>query len=363
MFSSLVSAHLLNCKHLKRWFVISTLFFFTISFSFLINACRKKDASKKPTIVNFVTPAGFPVPAYDFKASPLTKEGIALGQKLFYEGQLSIDGQFPCSSCHEQQAAFTTIEHDRSHGYNGAHTLRNAPALSNLAWQSKFRWDGSATELEDLIQAHITNKSEMAETMEGIVQKLSTNTKYRQLFRSAYGDETINSQRIVNALKQFTLSMVSANSKYDRVQKGEAAFGVYEEMGYSVFRAKCGSCHKEPLFTDFSYRNIGLPVNPSLLDYGRMRVTKDPNDSLKFRVPSLRNAEFSSYYFHDGRYPSLLKCIEHYRTGVQQSSTVDPTIINGISLSDTDVINLIAFLKTLSDSSYIKDSRFAKPSF
>lgn len=318
---------------------------------------------KKPTVVAFTTPNGFPKPVYDFTANPLTKEAIELGQKLFYDGQLSLDGQFPCSSCHEQQAAFTTFEHDRSHGYNHSHTLRNAPALSNLAWQTAFRWDGSMTNLESLVQAHIIAPDEMAETIDGVAQKLSADVKYKQLFKAAYGSETINSQRILDALKQFNLSMVSANSKYDKVKRGETSFGVYEEMGYAVFKVKCASCHQEPLFTDFSYRNIGLPVNPSLQDYGKMRVTKDKNDSLKFRVPSLRNAEFSSYYFHDGRYPSLLKCIEHYRTGIQQSTTLDPSLTNGISLTDTDVINLIAFLKTLSDSSYIKDPRFAKPTF
>lgn len=364
MFCSLVPYYEFKyCFIVKRWLVISSIIFLTALSSIFIEACRKKDVVRKPTPVSFITPNGFPQPAYDFNGNPLTKEGIELGQKLFYEGQLSLDGQFPCSSCHEQNAAFTTFEHDRSHGYNHSHTLRNAPSLSNLAWQPEFRWDGSMTNLETLIKAHITAPDEMAETMEGAAKKLSTDSRYRQLFKASYGDETINSQRILDALKQFNLSMVSANSKYDKVKRGEASFGVYEEMGYTVFKAKCASCHKEPLFTDFSYRNIGLPVNPSLLDYGKMRVTGNKNDSLKFRVPSLRNAEFSSYYMHDGRLPSLLRCIEHYRTGIQQSATLDPSLIGGISLSDTDVINLIAFLKTLSDSSYIKDSRFAKPTF
>lgn len=348
---------------MKHWLIILFLVSFTVLSSVLIEACRKKDVVQKPTIASFAVPNGFPQPVYDFTASPLTKEAIALGQKLFYEGRLSLDGEYPCSSCHEQEAAFTTFEHDRSHGYNHSHTLRNAPSLSNLAWQTDLRWDGSMTTLENLIQAHITASGEMGETMNHVAEKLSTDTKYKQLFKAAYGNETINHERILDALKQFNLSMVSANSKYDKVKKGETSFGVYEEMGYAVFNAKCASCHKEPLFTDFSYRNIGLPVNPSLPDYGKMRVTRDKNDSLKFRVPSLRNVEFSSYYMHDGRFPSLLKCIEHYRSGIQQSNTLDPSLVSGISLTDTDVINLIAFLKTLSDSSYIKDSRFAKPTF
>ena len=328
-----------------------------------MNSCRKTDRRQRPTVVSFVVPANFPQPVYNFSVNPLTKEAIQLGQKLFYEDSLSKDLQTSCASCHQQIGAFTTYEHERSHGYNGAHTLRNAIALSNLAWQNEFRLDGGALNLEQVIEQHITAPDEMAETMPDVIATLKANAKYRQLFRAAYGDENITNQRVLDAIKQFVLSMVSANSKYDKVKKGEASFTVYEEMGYGLFTTKCAGCHKEPLFTDFTYRNIGLPVDNSLLDYGRMRVTGNKNDSLKFRVPSLRNVDFSSHYFHDGRYSNLQKCISHYRSEVVQSGTLDPLLANDISLTDTDVINLVAFLRTLSDSSYIKDVRFAEPAF
>ena len=347
---------------MKRWFTILSISLLAGLSSFLLDACKKSDVGRGPRIVSFTTPQGFPQPVHDFNADPLTEEGIALGQKLFYEDSLSA-ADFSCASCHNQVGAFTTYEHDRSHGYNHSHTLRNAPALSNLAWQAVYRHDGSTNNLEDLSLAHITAPDEMAESMDNIVTKLNRDSRYRAAFKAAYGDENITGERILKALKQFLLSMVSSNSKYDKVKRGETTFSVYEQMGYEVFKAKCASCHAEPLFTDFSYRNIGLPVNPSLQDYGRMRVTGNKADSLKFRVPSLRNLEFSSYYFHDGRYSNMQRAIQHYRTDVQQSTTLDPSLVNGISLTDTDVINLVAFLKTLSDSSYIKDTKFAKPTF
>jgi cytochrome c peroxidase len=344
----------------KSFIAISCIILTVITASVLLNACRKNKTSR-PDVLAFTIPNGFPETVYNFSANPLTKEGVALGRKLFHEDKLSKDGNFPCSSCHEQDAAFTTYEHDRSHGYNFSHTLRNAPALSNLAWYPVLNQDGSGTGLETISVAHITSPTDMGETMSGVISKLSADAQYRQLFRSAYGDENITGERISNALKQFLLTMVSANSKYDKVKKGQASFSVYEEMGYEVFKAKCNSCHTEPLFTDFSYRNIGLPINPSLPDFGRMRVTGNKADSLKFRVPSLRNVEFSSYYTHDGRFSAIQNVIQHYRSGVQQSATLDPALTNGISLSNTDVINLVAFLKTLSDSTYIKDAQFSKP--
>ncbi len=348
---------------MKYCFTISVIVFFVFASSALLNSCKKNDNRKKQTLVSFDVPENFPQPVYNFTANPLIKESIQLGQKLFYEGRLSKDKQTSCASCHQQIGAFTTYQHDRSHGYNGSHTLRNAIALSNLAWQNEFRADGGATSLEDISLGHIIAPDEMAETMANIVETLKGDSKYRQLFAGAYGDENITNQRILDALKQFVLTMVSANSKYDKVKRGEANFTVFEEMGYALFKTKCASCHTEPLFTDFSYRNIGLPVASFLLDFGRMRVTGNKSDSLKFRVQSLRNVDFSSHYFHDGRYSSIQRSINHYRFDVEQSSTLDPSLTNGISLSDTDVINLVAFLRTLSDSAYVKDPRFAEPTF
>jgi cytochrome c peroxidase len=348
---------------LKRWLIITSIGCFIVTASILLTACKKTDRKKGPTTVSFTVPSNFPQPVYNFSANPLTKEGIQLGQKLFYEGQISRDGFTSCASCHQQVASFTTYQHDRSHGYNGAHTLRNAIALSNLAWQTEFRLDGSAATLEQVIQDHIQAQDEMAYTMPEIIAVLKADTKYKQLFAAAYGDEGITSQRIVNALKQFVLSMVSANNKYDKVKRGQENFSVYEEAGYQTFKTKCASCHKEPLFTDFSYRNIGLPVSSFLNDYGRMRVTGNKADSIKFRVPSLRNVDFSSYYFHDGRYSSIQKCIEHYRSGIQQSPTLDPALANGIAITPTEEINLVAFLRALSDSAYREDPKFAEPTF
>jgi cytochrome c peroxidase len=298
---------------------------------------------------------------YDLTRTPLTKEGIALGRRLFYEGQLSRDGNYPCASCHQQVGAFTTYDHDLSHGYNNSHTMRNAPALANLAWQSAFGQDGRYTRLEDLFAAHLTAGNEMAETVDRVVAKLRAYAGYREAFRRAFGDESITGERMFNALAQFTLTMVSANSKWDKVQRGEATFSVNEASGQALFQQKCAACHAGPLFTDGSYRNIGLPLNPLLNDYGRMLVTGQSSDSLKFRVPSLRNLYLSSTYAHDGRIPGVQTMIHHYRTGVQASPTLDPLLGQGIGLNNADVADLAAFLRTLSDTGYIKDPRFAAP--
>ena len=155
--------------------------------------------------------------------------------------------------------------------------------------------------------------------------------------------------------------MVSANSKYDRYKKGTASFSAEEENGYQLFQAHCNNCHEEPLFTDYNFRNIGLPVDNFLNDYGRMRITKNPADSLKFKTPTLRNVYISSNYMHDGRFNTLAQCINHYRNGVLQSATLDASLTNGIQLTDAEAISLALFLRTLTDSLLLSDSRFSKP--
>ncbi|MCW3074343.1 MAG: cytochrome-c peroxidase [Flaviaesturariibacter sp.] len=345
---------------MKISFVISALFVFTLCGILLLNSCGKKETFvyRSATPLPFATPVGFPQPTHDFQNRPLTEEGFALGKKLFYEGKLARDTVNSCGSCHQPAAAFTTFEHDLSHGINNSHTIRNAPGLFNLAWYPAFLQDGSVRNLETVSLSHINSPIDMGESVSGVVAKLQADSVYRQLFKAAYGDMNITSDRLLDALKQFVLGMVSANSKYDRVKRGEASFTVQEQTGYTLFQTKCASCHAEPLFTDFSYRNTGLDIHPNIKDYGRMRVTKDKADSLKFRVPSLRNLFFTSYYGHDGRFSNVQAMIGHYRSGVIVSPTLDPALINGIPTSTAEQAAIISFLRTLSDSSFLNNPRY-----
>lgn len=306
-------------------------------------------------------PAGFPNPILTYSDNPLSKEGFELGRKLFYDGRLSIDNQHPCSSCHQQIAGFGTFQHDRSHGVNDSHTLRNAPVLFNLAWNTGFHWDGQFTSLRDAIAQPINGHIEMGETFEGIINKIKDDKEYQELFKQVFRYPFIRPEFILKALEQFTGYMVSADSKYDKYKKGLATFTAQEDAGYQLYKTKCAGCHPEPMFTDYSYRNIGLQVDPFLKDYGKMNISNKKEDSLKFRVPTLRNTYISENYMHDGRFGTLLQCINHYRTGVQVSPSLDPSLTSGISLTNTEATNLTVFLRTLTDSAFLKDPRFQQP--
>lgn len=306
-------------------------------------------------------PQGWPQPVYNFKQNPLTQQGFELGRKLFYDGRLSKDGNFSCASCHQQFAAFATFDHDLSHGFNNSFSKRNAPALFNMAWQKSFMFDGGINHLDLQALAPLTDAHEMAENIDSVLIKLRADASYKKMFKAAFGDDIINTQRFTKAISQFILQLVSSNSKYDKVIRGEATFTLSENSGYTMFKAKCASCHTEPLFTDFSYRNTGLPLNNFLKDYGRMVITNDAKDSLKFKVPSLRNVMVTAPYGHDGRFSSVRKMMDHYSNNVIAGPTTDSIVKNKIPLSNYEIGQLVSFLYTLTDSSFIKDPRFSQP--
>jgi Cytochrome c peroxidase len=345
-----------------RWTIITIIIFFVLG-SILVNACKKSgdENDSGPHPLSFTVPAGFPAPVYQFEGNPLTEEGFELGRKLFYDGRLSKDGNFPCASCHQQFAAFATFDHDLSHGFNNQFTTRNSPGLFNIAWIPELHWDGGINHLEVQPLAPITAPNEMAEDINNVISKLQQDAEYKRLFKVAFGDETINSQRMLLAITQFVGSLVSADSKYDRVKRGQARFTEAEQNGYAIFQSKCTGCHVEPLFTDNSFRNVGLPVDPVLKDYGRMRITNRPEDSLKFKVPSLRNVALTFPYGHDGRFSAVTSVLDHYSDGVQEGANVDPLVRGGITLSNFDKFYLGEFLKTLTDSAFIHNPRFAQP--
>ena len=314
-------------------------------------------------IITFRVPQGWPMPVYTFLNNDLSQSGFELGRKLFYDVRLSRDNTISCGSCHAQFAAFSHLDHSLSHGIDGLFGTRNTPSLGNLAWKPAFFWDGGVNNLESQPQNPIENHVEMDISLPDVVRKLNGLDEYKPLFKIAYGQETVNSQALFRALSQFMAALVSANSRYDKHKRGEAGgeLTAQELHGLELFRAKCATCHKEPLFTDYSYRNNGLSVDPGLNDSGRAHITGLPEDRNKFMVPSLRNVDLTRPYMHDGRFNTLDAVVEHYRTGITASATLDPMLSSGISMSDDDKADIVMFLKTLSDKTFITDKRFREP--
>lgn len=313
------------------------------------------------TPLYFDVPKNWPKPTYNFKENPLTEEGFQLGRKLFYDPALSRDESVSCASCHLQQTAFTHVDHDLSHGIDGKIGTRNAPTLQNLAWSKNFMWDGGVNHLDVQAIAPLTSEVEMDENLEHVVQKLQKSNTYPELFQKAFGSRKITGQYLLKALSQFVVSLKSANAKYDRVVRGEEPFTEIEQKGYEIFKQNCASCHQEPLFTNGLFENNGLTVDKSLNDLGRMTITKKSADSLKFKVPTLRNVQFSFPYMHDGRFKSLTEVVKHYNSGIEKSKTLSKFLVKPMNLNEHQRTELVAFLKTLSDQEFLFNPRYSFP--
>ena len=310
------------------------------------------------TPIYFEVPKGFPKPVYDFKNNPLTEEGFQLGRKLFYDPILSRDSSISCASCHLQQTGFTHVDHDLSHGIDGKIGNRNSLALQNLAWNKTFMWDGGINHLDVQAIAPITSKVEMDEILENVVTKLNNNKEYQELFQKAFGTKKITGQLTLKAISQFVVSLTTSNSKYDKVIRKEEKFTEMEKKGYELFKQNCASCHKEPLFSSNDFKNNGLPIDTTLNDFGRMKITQNPKDSLLFKIPTLRNIEFTFPYMHDGRFKTLNEVIKHYNSGIQKSKTLSNELHKPMNLSDNQRVELLSFLKTLTDKEFLFNPKY-----
>lgn len=334
----------------------------------LMISCTENDIEKgyEPVLVSFQKPSNFPDLVYNLDANPLTEDGIALGKALFYEGNLSSNGAIACAFCHEQASAFTHHGHTLSHGVNGNIGFRNAQPIQNLGFQNAFTWDGASSHLDLQPIIPITSDLEMGETLSNIIGKLQADQGYRNMFSKAFEDGEITSSHLLQALSQFMVTMVSSNSKYDKVERNEGAvYTTIEADGLASFNQKCTSCHAGSLQTDQSYRNNGLAVNPRLNDLGRYNLLEIPQDLYKFKVPSLRNVAVTFPYMHDGRLSDLESVLDHYASGMVDTGTIDPSLVKadgslGIDLTTYEKESTIAFLETLTDQEFLNDERFAE---
>jgi len=325
-----------------------------------IFACNKE---RIETFLGFQKPSNFPEPVYHFTTNQVTKDGFELGRKLFYDPVLSANNTISCGACHIQTSAFTHHGHSVSHGIFDRLGTRNSPPIMNLAWSTSFMWDGGIFDLDLQPIAPITNHVEMDDSVSNVINRLRNSTVYPALFKKAFGTDEINSTKFLKALSQFMVMCVSCNAKYDSVMRNQATFTVDEQAGYTLFKQKCNSCHAEPLFTDHSFRNNGLSIS-MVNDPGRYLVTLNDADKYKFKVPSLRNLNYTPPYMHDGRFFTVEAVLEHYTSEVQSTPNLDPLLQQntnpGIAMTADEKVKIMAFLKTLNDKVFLTDKRFSE---
>lgn len=334
---------------------------------FTVQSCRDKDDPEPangnnsdselppPTPYELELPPYFPEPQIP-EDNPLTLEGVKLGQKLYYDRDLSKGGPQAgnaCASCHLQEYGFTVP---------GTNILPHI----NLAWNKHFLWNGKVSgTLEDIM------RFEVEDFFEVNIDNLNEHPEYPALFKQVYEVDEIEAEHVAYALAQFFRTLISGDSEYDRYANYGESLDADALNGFRLFNsesADCFHCHQPPLFTDRGMHNIGLSAEFTGEDRGHYVISGDQNDMGFFKTPTLRNVALRPPYMHDGRFETLEEVVEFYRSGVQYSATLDPVMQKPnrdedgkLPLSDEDVKDIVAFLKTLTDQSFLENPALSEP--
>lgn len=325
--------------------------------------------------------------------NPITNAGATLGRVLFYDKKLSANGTIACASCHQADHGFSD-PNVLSEGFDGGKTGRHSMGIVNARFYAggQFFWDERAATLEDQVLMPFQDEVEMGLTLQELQDIINSQSYYSPLFKDAFGDETVTTDKISKALAQFIRSLVSTSSKYDQARSEVQlattdfpGFTALENQGKRLFyfpreltngvSGNCVGCHQTEAF-------VGpLPTNTQLAtfatsngldatstdDLGVGSTTGRSRDDGKFKVPSLVNIAIRPPYMHDGRFATLEEVIEHYSSGIQNH----PNLINPLVNEDGEVGQfdfteaekdaLIAFLKTLTDSQMLADEKYNDP--
>jgi cytochrome c peroxidase len=315
--------------------------------------------------------------------NPFTEEGIYLGRMLFYDPILSIDSSISCASCHQQKFAFADPA-AKSTGVFGLKTGRNSSALFNLAYSQRFFWDARQKTIRDQLFEPIQAHSEMGMTLPLLRDRLLRSERYKAWFKKSF-NEAPDLILMAKAMEQFLLSIVSKDSKFDKAWPQN--FSVYtpeEREGFFIYNgrvdfdngpnrgADCFHCHGGILAQNNHLTQGGLTNNgldAVLTDLGLGAITGKSSDNGKFKTPSLRNMEFTGPFMHDGRFATIEETIDHYSDDLHfDSPNIDPSIVHmkdnvptHMNLTAIQKAQLVAFLKTMSDTVLLSNSRYSDP--
>ncbi|MGJ1525538.1 cytochrome-c peroxidase [Sphingobacterium spiritivorum] len=351
---------------------------------FTVLSCSKDEQT--PVIDEVETPYALRQPTFFPKAvesaidpktglpsNPLTKAGVELGRRLFYDPLLSANKQVSCASCHHQDKAFSDGLALTTAGVSGKPLERHSPTLINLAWTDKgFFWDGGSTNLESQAFGPLTHADEMGMYLPVLVERLRADAEYVELFHKAFGDLPTE-HRTAMALSQFQRILVSADAPYDLYRRGEKPniLSASQLRGLNLVQQKCSSCHAGELFTDNNFHNNGIDDDfgdgsHEGIYWGRYRITYKPLDLGAFKTPTLRNVMVSAPYMHDGRFKTIDEVLHHYRFGIKHTPVTAATLYQndgqvGIPMTDQEVADIKSFLNALTDDTFLTNKEFSNP--
>lgn len=358
---------------------------------------RVEDANPNSTAWQWNLPEFFPVPRIP-DSNPMTADKVELGRHLFYDRRLSGNGTQACASCHQPDKAFTdgrTV----AIGSTGDQHPRNSQSLINVVYNPTLTWaNPSLLSLEKQMEVPLfaDHPVEMGLTdanLPQVIGRLQTDPIYAPLFQQAFPSDIqpFQIQNIIAAIASFQRSLISANSKFDRMQRQEVQLSASEKRGMDLFfgeKAECFHCHGSfnfnnqvvhagSRFVETTFHNTGLynldgngayPVD----NRGLFELTERLQDMGKFRAPSLRNVALTAPYNHDGSVATLEQVVANYAAGGRlitegafagdgrTNPHLDDLIVK-IDLSKAEQADIVNFLKALTDDTIATNPRFANP--
>ncbi len=322
--------------------------------------------------------------------NPQTPEKISLGQKLFFDRRLSVNGTVSCSTCHDPALAFTDRK-PTSVGVQGRVGQRNAPTVLNALYNKTQFWDGRVNTLEEQATLPIVNSVEMGHpNLDAAVAQIATVEEYQQAFRVVFGRPP-NGADLVRAIASYERTLLSFDSPFDHFIAGDKnAIDESAKRGWELFnnQARCNKCHALTDTTrdvtnliDNDFHNIGVlivqhkvvplarqaeqliktgdtpaidqaAIQTDMSALGRFLVTKKEPDIASFKTPNIRNVLVTGPYFHDGSQETLWDVVDHYNKGAGLQDPYLDQDIQPLALTESDIDDLVAFMAALTSPDY-----------
>jgi cytochrome c peroxidase len=322
--------------------------------------------------------------------NPQTPEKISLGQKLFFDRRLSVDGTVSCSTCHDPALAFTDRKRT-SVGVKGGVGQRNAPTILNALYNKTQFWDGRVNTLEEQAALPIVNAVEMGHAnLDAAVAQIAAVAEYQQAFQRIFG-RPLNGADLLRAIASYERTQLSFDSPFDHFIAGDKnAIDASAKRGWELFnnQARCNKCHALTDTTrdvtnliDNDFHNIGIlvvqhkvvplarqakqliktgdtaaidraAIQSDMSALGRFLITKQEKDIASFKTPNIRNVLVTGPYFHDGSQETLWDVIDHYNKGAGLQNPYLDEDIQPLALTENNIDDLVAFMASLTSAIY-----------
>jgi cytochrome c peroxidase len=328
-------------------------------------------------------PRGVPRPRVP-PDNPMTEAKVRLGRRLFYDTRLSGNSTYACASCHQQRLGFADGR-PRALGSTGQAHARSAMSLTNVAFNASYGWaDPRTRTLEAQMSVPMFNEHPIEMGIKGneasILARLRQDQTVARMFADAFPGQPVTIDTTIKAIASFERTLISANSPLDRYlyRDDRTALSPEAQRGMALFfsdRLSCARCHTgfnlsgptvhdgsadaPPTFHNTGLYNIdGRGAYPSI-DRGLFDTSHAAADMGRFRAPTLRNIAVTAPYMHDGSIPTLGEVIGHYASGGLKSPVKSPRL-KGFQISTAEVQDLIAFLKSLTDTEFLSNPELGK---